>query len=193
MLDEIGVLTLYHWVSASTVLTRLTTLLAQDGILLLPVVLAALWFLPRQGTAERRQVLVACGISLAVALALVGVMSLLFDRPRPFAALGIPPLFPHDTDSSFPSDHTLVAVALVGPLLWRRPHLGGWLMLWALLIGIARVAAAVHYPTDILGSAAIAVAPTAVGICLGATANWRYLSRRKLGVRANGSGGERVG
>jgi undecaprenyl-diphosphatase len=166
MLDEIGVLTLYHWVSASTILTELTLLLAQDGIVLLPLVLAALWFLPRRGAPERRQVLIACGVSLAVALVLVGVMSLLFDRPRPFVALGIPPLVPHEADSSFPSDHTLVGVALVGPLLWLRPRIGGWLMLWAVLVGVARVAAAIHYPTDIVGSALIATFPTVLGVRL---------------------------
>lgn len=166
MLDEIGVLSLYHWASASAVLTRLVALLAEDGIVLLPAVLAILWFFPRRGTVERRQVLVACGISLVVALVLVGVMSLLFDRPRPFVALGIPPLVPHEADSSFPSDHTLVGVALVGPLLWLRPRIGGWLMLWAVLVGAARVAAAIHYPTDIVESALIAALPTVLGIRL---------------------------
>ena len=166
MLDEIGVLTIYHWVSASAVLTRLTALLAEDGIVVLPLALAVLWFLPREDIATRRQALVACGISLAVALVLVGVMSLLFDRPRPFIALGIPPLVPHDADSSFPSDHTLVGVALMGPLLWCRPRIGGWLMLWALFVGAARVAAAIHYPSDILGSALVAVIPTVVGLRL---------------------------
>ena len=166
MIDEIGVLTFYHWVSSSAGLTRLTVLLAQDGIVLLPLALAALWFLPRRAAIERRHVLVACGVSLVVALVLVGVLSLLFDRPRPFMALGIPPLLPHDTDSSFPSDHTLVGVALVGPLLWCRPRVGSWLLLWALLIGAARVAAAIHYPTDILSSAAIAVMPIALGLHL---------------------------
>jgi len=92
MLDEIGVLTSYHWVSASTVGSGLVARLAEDGIVLLPAVLAALWFLPRRGTAERRQILVACGVSLAVSLVLVGVLSLLFDRARPFVALGIPPV-----------------------------------------------------------------------------------------------------
>lgn len=166
MIDETGVLTLYHWATSSAGLTRLTALLAQDGIVLLPLALAALWFLPRRGALKRRQVLVACGISLVVALVLVGVLSLLFDRSRPFVTLGIPPLLPHDTDSSFPSDHTLVGVALVGPLLWCRPRVGSWLLLWALLVGAARVAAAIHYPTDILGSAAIAVVPSVLGLSL---------------------------
>jgi undecaprenyl-diphosphatase len=166
MLDEIGVLTLYHWASASAVLARLTAMLAEDGIVLLPIALATLWFLPRRGAAERREVLVACGISLTMALVLVGVMSLLFDRARPFVALGISPLVPHDADSSFPSDHTLVGVALIGPLLWCRLRIGGWLMLWALCVGAARVAAAIHYPTDILGSALVAVVPTVIGLRL---------------------------
>jgi len=166
MIDDIAVLTLYHWVSSGAFLTQLAVLLAQDGIVLLPLALTTLWFVPRRAVLERRQVLLACFLSLVLALVLVGVLSLFFDRPRPFVALGIPPLFPHDTDSSFPSDHTLVGVSLVGPLLWQRPRLGVWLMLWAFLVGFARVVTAIHYPSDILGSAALAVVPTVVGLLL---------------------------
>jgi undecaprenyl-diphosphatase len=86
-------------------------------------------------------------------------------RPRPFVALGITPLFPHDADSSFPSDHTLVGVALATPLVVRRIA-GRWAaFILALGIGLARVAAAVHWPSDVLVSAALAVG-------LGALASW---------------------
>ena len=50
----------------------------------------------------------------------------------------------------------------MGPMLWRAPKLGIWLLAWALLVGVARVAAGVHYPTDILGSAILALALDAV-------------------------------
>ena len=60
-------------------------------------------------------------------------------------------------DSSFPSDHTLTGVALIGPLLWALPRAGRLLLAWALIVGAARVAAGLHHPSDILGSVALAL------------------------------------
>jgi membrane-associated phospholipid phosphatase len=37
-----------------------------------------------------------------------------------------------------------------------------WLVLWAALIGVARICAGVHYPTDVLGSIALAFVLDAV-------------------------------
>jgi membrane-associated phospholipid phosphatase len=65
-------------------------------------------------------------------------------------------------DSSFPSTSTLIAVALGGPFLWRRPRLGAPLVIWGIVVGMARVAAAVHYPSDVLGSALIGLALSAL-------------------------------
>jgi undecaprenyl-diphosphatase len=61
-------------------------------------------------------------------------------------------------DSSFPSDHTLVGSALAAPLVWRRWRLGLPLLVVALLAGMARVAAGVHWPSDIIGTALVALA-----------------------------------
>jgi undecaprenyl-diphosphatase len=78
--------------------------------------------------------------------------------------LGFAPLVPHAPDSSFPSDHTLVGVALAGALLFRAPRVGVCLVTLAVLVGFARVAVGVHYPSDIavLALALAALALTAV-------------------------------
>jgi undecaprenyl-diphosphatase len=67
------------------------------------------------------------------------------------------PLFDHAADTSFPSEHTLVGVALALALGRVLGRWGVLPVLWALLIGVARIAAAVHYPSDVLGSALLAV------------------------------------
>jgi undecaprenyl-diphosphatase len=131
---------------------------AQYGIFLLPAALVLVWLVGSTPNDGRREAVLA-GVVAAIAAAAVGlVLERILGRPRPFVELGFDPLFPHVRDSSFPSDHTLVGVALVGPMLWRAPKIGSWLLVWALLIGFARVAAGVHYPTDIGGSAILALA-----------------------------------
>src|SRR5262249_35063656 len=139
---------------------------AADGIVLLPLIVAALWLWPGKGRAERRRIALTASLSIVLAGVLVAILAPAFDRPRPFVALGIAPLFPHDADSSFPSDHALVGMALAWPLLWKARRVGVWAVACALAVGLARVAAAVHYPTDILGSALIALLPAAAALAL---------------------------
>jgi len=60
-------------------------------------------------------------------------------------------LVKHGLDNSFPSDHATVAAAaaVVAALAWRR-----WaavFLLGAVLVGLARVYAGVHYPGDVAG------------------------------------------
>jgi undecaprenyl-diphosphatase len=135
---------------------------AQAGIFLLPIALLVVWLAASTPDDRRREAVIAGVASAMVAIAIGLILERILNRPRPFVELGFAPLFPHAQDSSFPSDHTLVGVALVGPMLWQAPKLGIWLMVWALLIGFARVAAGVHYPTDILGSTILALGLDAV-------------------------------
>jgi undecaprenyl-diphosphatase len=132
-------------------------LVADDGVWLLPLALVAAWFIGGPSRGTRQQAVLAGCLAAVVAVGLGLILEHMLARPRPFVALGIEPLLPHAADSSFPSDHTLVGVALVGALAWRVPRLGLWLLAWALLVGLARVTAALHYPSDILGSAVLAL------------------------------------
>lgn len=165
-MDAQIVLALYHWAVASAATSALVVAIAQYGLYLLPIALALIWFWPGADVPARRQAVLAALVSAAVVVVLVFVLGHLVERVRPFVALGLTPLFPHGTDSSFPSDHTLASAAIALPILWARPRTGVWLTIWALLIGFSRVAAAVHYPSDILGSAAIAIVPSVLGLVL---------------------------
>jgi PAP2 superfamily len=74
-----------------------------------------------------------------------------YFRPRPFLAISdIHPLLPRKADSSLYSDHLCIAGALTMSLLLSRRRLGYLAAGLALLLAIARVAAGVHYPTDVL-------------------------------------------
>jgi undecaprenyl-diphosphatase len=146
------------------VISFLVVAVAERGLYLLPIALAAIWFWPAADRLTRRRAVLAGLISALVAGLMILTLGSVVERARPFVALGFPPLFPHGTDSSFPSDHTLLSAALAGPLLVIRTRIGAWLTLWALLIGFARVAAGVHYPSDVLGSVFLAALPSAVGL-----------------------------
>ncbi len=75
-----------------------------------------------------------------------------YAYPRPFAALEIPPsITVSDPFGSFPSSHTSFFAALAVTMYFCNPKIGKWFFVCAIVIGIARVGAGVHWPVDILG------------------------------------------
>lgn len=151
------VVALYWWAAEREATRALTVAVAQWLVLVVPLVLLAAWWWPAAGRYARRHVLVACGVSLALTGLAALPLTHLIDRARPFVALGLTPLFAHGVDSSFPSDHTLVGVSLAAPLVWRLWRLGVPLLIIALLTGLARVVVGIHWPSDIIGSALVAL------------------------------------
>lgn len=106
---------------------------------------------------DTRRAVVAAGLSAAVALAIGQVISKLVDRPRPFVAHhSVVHLFsPHAADASFPSDHTTAAFAIGVALLLRQRLWGIVVLVLATILAVARVGMGIHYPTDVLGGAAL--------------------------------------
>ncbi|EIV92893.1 phosphatase PAP2 family protein [Frankia sp. QA3] len=88
-----------------------------------------------------------------------GVLKSLVDRRRPQTSdsAGRPPSGDPPRSASFPSGHTVTAVAFTIAVTdeLRHPLLAATLASAAAAIGLARVAAVRHWPTDIAGSVAI--------------------------------------
>ncbi|HET9015515.1 MAG TPA: phosphatase PAP2 family protein [Thermomicrobiaceae bacterium] len=155
---------LYEWASSSGLADKVTLLFAERMIFVIPVVAVIAWFWPGKNAQSRRRLLVAVGVSCALNGVVLLILAATVHHPRPFVVLHMTPLFAHGADSSFPSDHELLGMAIAAPLLWSRRPLGYVLAIFALVVGFARVATAVHWPSDILGTALIALVMGAIAL-----------------------------
>jgi len=136
-------------------------LVANQLILLVPGVMAAVWLWGRQA---QRSLMLKALASVAVALGLSYLCGALWPHPRPFV-IGLGHVFfAHKPTSSFPSNHTIIIAAFAFALILDRRWAGwGWLALaGALLVGTSRVYLGVHFPLDIVGG--MLLAPLAAAI-----------------------------
>jgi undecaprenyl-diphosphatase len=107
------------------------------------------------GSKDRRIFLLASLAALPSAYIIAKILGHLFYNPRPFVGDHIQPLIKHAADNGFPSDHTLITMALAAIVYHFNKRLGIIMGCISLIIGFARVAAHVHHTIDILGAACI--------------------------------------
>ncbi|WP_237479132.1 phosphatase PAP2 family protein [Lichenibacterium dinghuense] len=101
----------------------------------------------------------------------------LLGRARPVLSSGADPFTFHplslgNSIASFPSGHTTSAFAAAVALGLVSPRLRPWLLGGAALVGISRVVVGAHYPSDVVGGAALG--------SLAAVAVTRICARRGL-------------
>lgn len=91
--------------------------------------------------------------TLVMSFIVLYFMGLLTIDHRPFMDHQLTQLIAHAPGKSFPSDHTTVATAIALGILVFTPFkkLGWMLVVFAALIGFARIFVGVHYPYDIIG------------------------------------------
>lgn len=135
---------------------RLLVWVARFGFLIYPLYGIVSWFVTsRKDRVRNRAALVEALFSVLAASAVSLLIRRIWHRPRPFTQ-GKTARITHEDNASFPSNHTLNAVAAAFSLILSRQSGGKRLLGWALLQGISRVFAGVHYTSDIIGSAVLA-------------------------------------
>ena len=133
----------------------LIVIIAKYALFLSLVITAYVWLrLPRQ---KKWELVVWALLGGAIAFALVKLGGALYFDQRPFVTHHVAPLFPHAPDNGFPSDHTLASMFLAVCVLFYSRRWGVVLVAISLLLGVARLAAHVHRPIDILGAIVMAV------------------------------------
>lgn len=98
-------------------------------------------------------------VAISTIIARFGVVSfirLFYQRPRPFLEYPVHQLIAKN-EFSFPSGHVAFFFAMAMAIYFYNKKWGAWFFAGAVLISLARVAAGIHYPTDILAGAIIGI------------------------------------
>jgi undecaprenyl-diphosphatase len=133
---------------------RLMEFLANDAIFFLMLGFIGYWLINRK---KYGIMVIQSGIVVILSLGVNAILHHLIYRSRPFVTHHVYKLIQHSADSSFPSDHSVVAFSLAATFfLYNRKHGTGWLLL-ASGIAFSRVWVGVHYPLDVLTGAFIGI------------------------------------
>jgi membrane-associated phospholipid phosphatase len=156
-------------------------------VVLAAVFLGTYWFVARARPDGPRWVglMVLGGGGALVALGANQLIGHAVGRVRPCHALPhVETLLACANDASFPSDHAMIAGALVAILIIvdRRVGLAGLVL--ALLLAFARVYAGVHYPGDVASGLVIGAAiDLVVVVALRPVATWAAGALAQTGLR----------
>ncbi len=140
----------YHLAHHSQILDRVIVCIADSlpWVITILIVMYAGIKIEREHRMRYAWALVITGAASWIASA---VLKIIFSEPRPFVTLhDVAPLF-QESGFAFPSGHATLFMALAVVTCLYHKRIGTWFVVVAVLIGLARIAAGVHYPFDILG------------------------------------------
>jgi undecaprenyl-diphosphatase len=122
------------------------------------VLLVALQWWSKKPNAHMRHACVAAGLSFVLGLVLAQIMLLFIHRLRPYDAGVSHLIVPKTVDWSFPSDHAIASLSIVFALALQGLRQRSFIFLaLATLVCVSRVFVGMHYASDILGGAGVAL------------------------------------
>ena len=95
---------------------------------------------------------------VGIAIFVSEMMSKTIDRARPFVTDGFTNFLNHASDGGMPSHHMVFTAALAYCVIGFHRNIGSIILLMALISGVGRMAAGIHYPTDLIVGLAIGLA-----------------------------------
>ncbi|MFA6325099.1 MAG: phosphatase PAP2 family protein [Candidatus Paceibacterota bacterium] len=106
---------------------------------------------------QKWQEIVLVFLSGISAWCIAAILKIFIHTARPFNFFtNVVPLM-HPTDYSFPSGHSTFFIALALAIFFYHKKIGYYFIFFAILIGLARIMAGVHFPIDILGGYIIGI------------------------------------
>ena len=124
----------------------------------LVIVFLLLLFASKHSVREKVTIAIAAFLSAAVARGFVTEAIRHFvHRPRPFVTHQVNQLIV-ESSYSFPSGHAMFFFAFSTAVYMYNKKSGTWFLIASTLLCLARIAAGVHYPSDILGGAVLGAA-----------------------------------
>jgi undecaprenyl-diphosphatase len=122
------------------------------------IVLVALQWWSKRPREPMRHTAVAAGLSFLLGLAIAQIILLFIHRMRPYDAGVSHLLIAPTVDWSFPSDHATASLAIVAAFALNGFRRWTYIFLtMATLVCFSRIFVGMHYVTDIVGGAVVAV------------------------------------
>lgn len=127
---------------------------------ILVLVFALLLIFSKKDKISKLRFLLFTGFSVLLARGVITeIIRYSYFHPRPFVNNAVHQLIFHETSGSFPSGHAAFFFALAMAIMLAPTLIYKWwgfvFFIMAILIGISRVIAGVHWPMDILAGAII--------------------------------------
>lgn len=142
---------LNQWIQRSPLIDGIVLFFAEYYIgVIIFLFLVALYKLPRSNKEKLKIFLFTGGITCITRFGIMPLIHMFDQRLRPFLELGAPHLFIVNS-FSFPSGHTTFVFALATVAWYYHEKMAWFIYISGILIGIARIMAGVHYPSDIIG------------------------------------------
>lgn len=106
---------------------------------------------------NREMVLFSLAAGITARFFVKPIIGLLYHRARPYDAIPFVKKLIEDSTNSFPSGHSLFFFALATGVSFYYPRISILFFLAACTIGLARIEAGAHWPSDVLGGALLGI------------------------------------